>query len=171
MKQQPPCISMEKYRIVRQRHLGPSPPVPHIAPPLSLWKTHVGASSTRTDVICRPATRSQQSHTLLHRAHAKKKIYRKSILLSTASIYKFLGASRTPWSAKSCPDTPPSKCVWSMYSQKFVSNNCTAAYKDMDVAFVQTTEVPFKQLSWVPMSGREVKFRGRKELWCVGLCD
>lgn len=37
-----------------------------------------------------------------------------------------------------------------MYSQEFISPSCTAAHRDVGIAFVQTMELPFKPLSWVP---------------------
>lgn len=37
-----------------------------------------------------------------------------------------------------------------MCSQEVLSNHCTAAQRDVGTAFVQTTELPFKQFSRVP---------------------
>jgi len=56
----------------------PSAPVPHVASHLSHWRISARGSSTRTDVICRPDTRSQQSQMCWQRAHANKKSIEKA---------------------------------------------------------------------------------------------
>lgn len=60
------------------------------------------------------------------------------------------------------PKHSPPQLVWGMCPQEFVSDNCTAAYGDMDIAFVQEPELPPKQLSWVPCVCKRSTIRGEE---------
>lgn len=136
--------------------------MPRIAAYLCHWRISVRGSSAGTDAICSPATTSQQSHTMLQRAHTKKSPYKKPLAnhsphTDSSGLLEHL---RVPRVAQTY--TPLSLCKACVPERLYL----TTAQQHMEMWALLLCRQRSCHLSsspGFPVCGREVQFGGRKE--------